>query len=1567
MKRFLWWSLGILLSPVLLFVILAILIYLPPAQNWLVDQVAGVASAETGMDIRVGRVSLSFPLDLAVNDALVIHQRDTIADIRRAVVDIQLLPLLSSRVVVNQLELSHASVDTNGFVEAARVKGRLSRLSLTSRGVDLSRQTVEMNDARIEDAHIDIALRDSVPEDTTTSETRWKIHADNVRIERSEVALHMPGDSMSVKARIGRLEVCETLADLASQTYTVKRADWTDGGLSYDQNFLPAVSGLDVNHISLADVCVGVDSICFHDPTLRLSLRQLAFQEKSGLRLTGASGLVAMEDGSIRLPALRVATPYSGAEIVLDLPLSLTENSNPGRMSARLKARLGKDDLLMLLPDLPDAFRQEWPGQPLRLECAASGNLRRLDLDSLRLSLPTAFGLTAGGFAANIDDMASLRADIRLRAATENLDFVLALLPADTRRDYRLPGGIHAEGSVRADGPTYSTDMTLREGQGEVSLKGHFNTDATRYMAEVRVRDLNIHHFMPRDSLYTASADIRAEGQGTDFLSPVTTLTADVAVHQLGYAQWSLDSVTARAEVCDGRAHADVKSHNRLLRGSVNLDALMSKSRIDATCSADIGEADLHRLGLVRKPLRMGLCGHFDVRSDLRLTHYVSGLVNDLTIRDSAKVYRPSDIGLLLNTRPDTTYLRLQSGDFIVKADGSGSYEQLLRQCAALSDSIAGQYAQKIIDQPALRRLLPVARLHIESKSDNPMVRLLKSIKNIDFQDMLADISSSPADGLNGKGHLHALSTGDMLLDTINFRITQRATHLSLGAQVRNNRKNPQFVFNALFDGVVQERGVTFGLRYFDAADKLGARIGAQAEMVDSGISIHLIPERPTLGYKEFALNKDNFILLGSNKKILTKIDLIADDGTGVKIYSNDNDPTSLQDITLSLNSFNLREITSVIPYMPRMTGHLNGDYHVVQDHSGQLSLVGDMDVRDMTYENSPIGNVSTEMVYLQKEGNAHAIEARLMKDGREIGQVAGTYHNEGDGSLDARLSLERLPLSIVNGFVPDHLFGLQGYGEGELTVRGQLSRPQVNGEVYLDSSYVESVPYGVTLRFDNDPVRIVDSNLLLENFTVYAHNDNPLNIQGNVNFSNLDQVTVDMRMRARNIQLIGMRESAKSIAYGKAFFDIYATMRGPVDDMSLRGRLNVLGTTDMGYILRDSPISTDNQLENLVKFTDFGDTTQVVVERPPLNGLRMDMTVDVSKGAHIIAYLNADHSNYIDLMGGGTLRMQYTPSDNLRLTGRYTLSDGEMKYALPIIPLKTFIIKDGSYIEFTGDPANPTLNITATERVKATVTGTSGVGRGVDFDCGVVITKTLSDMGLAFTLDAPEDMQLHSELQSMGVEQRGKLAVSMLTTGMYLADGNTKPFSMNSALSSFLSSEISNLTGNALRTLDLSFGMDNSTDASGNTSTDYSFKFAKRFLNNRLKVAVGGKVSTGAEMPQRNKSFFDNVSLEYRLDDSANKYLSLFYQNNSYDWLDGYTQKYGGGFIWRRTLQNFSDLFRLKEPAPQTRQRPAAAPPAATPAAPASGAAPPSSSAAITVASGSPAGAPKTNAHETK
>ena len=1515
MKKLFWWILIILLSPVLLFVVLTVLLYLPPVQNWAVDKVTAIASEKTGMDISVGHVDLSFPLDLSIDNFRVLQKPDTLADVERMVVDVQLLPLLDSKVVINELEVSNTRLNTLDMVAAAKVKGHFSRLFMASKGIDLDQGVVELNGSRLEDAFFDIQMADSVPEDTTTSEpTLWKIYVDSITIDRSDIVFHMPGDTMSVAAHIGNLTAREALIDLGDQTYTVASADWVNGAVKYDQNFQPRIEGLDYNHIDLSDIHIGIDSIYFHDPTLRMYMRQVALKEKSGFSVTNLSGPIAMEDGAIKLPKFRLSTPYSDIDVELDMPLSLMEPVDPGKMRLKMNATLGKQDIMPFLSDMPAAMRQRWPEYPLTVSGLLKGNMQHMDFHDLEVSLPTAFHATATGFAANLDTPDKLRADVQFKANTQNLGFVMAMLPRDMQRDYRIPP-LSAQGRVKADGQQYFADITAHEGKGMVKAKGSFHATAMRYDADVQIRNLNVHHFMPRDSIYTVSADITAKGQGTDFFSPRTSLVADAKIHHIGYGKLNIDNVTAHALVGDGKAHANLISRNLLLKGAVNFDALLSTTRFDGTLSTDFQELDLYEMGVTPDPLTIGMCGHFDINSDLKLTHQVTGVVNDLTISDSSHIYRPSDVDLLLKTTPDTTYLRTQSGDFVIKLDASGNYEQLLNQFTILSDSAMAQLDRKTIDQPALRKLLPTMRMTLESQRENPVATFLKASADVDFKDMLFDLSTSAAEGVNGRGYIHSLTVSDIRLDTINFSLIQRKERLSFGGQVRNNKKNPQFVFNALFDGILQERGATLGVRYFDADNKLGARIGAQAEVVDGGINLRLMPDRPTLGYKEFALNKDNYVFLGSSGKIKAKVDLRADDGMGIRLYSEESDPDALQDLTLSLHKFNLEEITSVIPYAPRMSGMLNGDYHVIQDANGQFSVAGDMGVQNMTYERCPIGNISTELVYLQKENDAHAVEARLMMDDNEIGLLTGTYYNEGEGSLDATLQLEHLPLNIVNGFVPDQLCGLQGYGEGTLTIKGALSRPEVNGEVLLSNSYLESIPYGVKLRFDDDPVRIQHSNLLSENFTVYAYNNNPLNVQGNVNFSDLERIMVNLRMQASNFQIIGAKEHSKSVAYGKAFVNVFAMMNGPLENLNMRGRLDVLGSTDMGYILRDTPITTDNQLDDLVKFTDFSDTTQTAVTRPPINGFRMDMTLNVSNGAHIMAYMNADHSNYIDLMGGGTLRMLYSPADNLQLTGRYTLSNGEMKYALPIIPLKTFHIQDGSYIEFTGEPMNPTLNITAIEHTKATVTGGNGVGRSVNFDCGVSITRTLNDMGLEFTLDAPEDMQLHSELQAMGREQRGKLAVTMLTTGMYLADGNTKPFSMNSALSSFLSSEISNLTGNALRTLDLSFGLDNSTDATGQTHTNYSFKFAKRFLNNRLKLAIGGKVTTGNELPGgRNNSFFDNVSLEYRLDDTANKYLNLFFENNSYDWLDGYTQKYGGGFIWRRTLQNFTDIFLFKD-----------------------------------------------------
>ena len=1522
MKRVLTWVGIVLLTPIFLLLLLAALLYLPPVQNWAVKQVSTYASSQTGMDISVDYVRLAFPLDLSIEGVRIIdcHSSstmacDTIADVEHVVVDVQLLPLFRQQVEIDELSLANVKLNTASFIDAARVKGTIGHLSLESHGIDISSESLKVNKAELFDACLDVSLNDSVPEDTAESQNNWKILVDNLDVRRTDVTVHMPGDTLQVQAYLGQAKVRDGSFDLGHGCYMVRSFDLAGGRICYDNHFEKPVKGLDYHHLSLTDLVLGIDSFSYLSPNLDMTIRTCSFKEKSGIQLSDLNGRLTMTDSNLKIPELTIRTPESHLTVNLDLDLNTFAEHNPGTMSTTLHASIGKQDLMRFMGDMPSAFHKKYPNYPLQIDGTLHGNMGYMTFTGLNIELRNAFHVNATGYVANLNQPKLLQADVQLKAKSYHLDFLTALMDKNLRQQVRIPYGISLQGHVRADAGNYQTNFVLHEGTGYVRVKGAFDMNRMAYRAQVNANAFPLQHFLPKMGLSPLTAMVDIDGQGTDFLSSKTRLNAKASIGRFRYQGYDLSGMRADARVSNGHAVADINSRHKLLDGRLTVDALLNTKDIRATIVADIRKADLYHLQLLHEPFEVGLCGQVDIATNGADYYKIQGTVSDVKVVNRDEIFYPEDISLDVLTRRDTTRAIVNCGDFNLRMSAHGGYEKLQKVADNLLAEVNRQIENRTIDQLRLRQQLPQMNLSLTSGKDNFMIRMVNRM-GYGLKSLNLDMASSPTEGLNGTLSVDSLVAAGIQLDRIRFTIKSDQTHTFYEGQVQNDEKNPQYTFNALFDGGLNEQGTNFDLKLYDNKDKLGVSLGLAAIIEKEGIRMILSDKSPVLGYKTFTVNDDNYLFLSNDQRVSAKVVMTAEDGTGIQVYSNDDNTDALQDITFTLHQFDLEKVLSVVPYTPDISGIMNGDFHVVLTKE-DLSVSTNLSVDKMVYEKNPMGDVATEFVYIPKPDGSHYVDGILIHNDEQVGTLKGTYRSEGEGYLDAKFNMERFPLSFVNGFIPDQLFGLKGYGEGNLTVQGPLNKPEVNGEILLQESSVFSVPYGINLRFADDPVRIVGSHLLFENFEIFANNNSPLNISGSLDFSDLEQMSMNIRMQAKNFLLIDAKENPRSEAYGKAFVNFFGMMNGPVNNLTMRGKLDVLGSTDMTYVLRDSPLTTDNQLDELVKFTDFKDTTMTVIERPELSGFNMDLTMDISKGAHIMAYLNAAHSNYIDLMGGGNLRMQYSPAENLRLTGRYTLANGEMKYSLPVIPLKTFMIQDGSYLEFTGDPMNPTLNITAIEKNKATVTGANGIGRSVNFDCGVIITKTLEDMGLEFTLDAPEDMTLHNELQAMSIEQRGKLAVTMLTTGMYIADGNTGGFSMNSALSSFLESEINHITGNALRTLDLSIGLDNSTDASGNMHTDYSFKFAKRFWNNRLKVSIGGKVSTGSEMSDQNNSFFDNVSLEYRLDDTANKYMTLFYENNVYDWLDGYTQKFGGGFIWRRTLQHFWDIFRFRNEEP--------------------------------------------------
>lgn len=1534
MKKTIKWAFAIMVMPLIIILSATIALYIPAIQNWAVGIASKSASEAMGMDVSVARVRLAFPLNLSVEgikatkqDSVYPQRRDTVAYVERAVVNVQLLPLLDSRLHANDIELIGTKVNTLDIIPQARVKGNIGRLAMEGgtpvASIDLSQNGIDLKKAILDNAHLDIAMTDSVPEDTTTTENLWKIKLQELHVTNSDVLLHMAGDTVKIGAQLKELTAKEGYFDLHKGLYKIAMLQIKESGVQYNNSIspYPTTQRLDPNHIALSDINTRIDNISVLTSDISLSIKSLSLTEQSGLIVNAMNADIKVDStklcfgGMLKTPSSHIATQLKMDFNAFEEQPATDNSQSTGTVKANINASISKNDLAILLSaaNMNDVCKI-LPNHPININGTAEGNLQNIFIPSLHADIPTVFSFDARGKANGFMALRKNPYDSRFSASlhadmhTQNVSPLVAQFTSSVR----IPA-TKATIDLNAKGAHYTMAINANEGKGRLKADADVNIANMAYKADIDSRNLNLGHFVKGMSLGTFTGKAKISGQGTDILSPRTWMIAKADVGTFNYGKYNVNNIKGNLSLKDGRAYANIDAHNKLIDGTISLDALMNTKKLDATLMTELAYIDLYNLKITDKPLKVSVCTHLDAMSDFKNTHTLQGFFGDISLTDSAKTYRPDDITLDVHTDRDTTTAKMYCGDFIFKLDAQGNYKKLMGISDKLINVMKMQFANRTIDQNELREALPRINLTLHSSKENPIYRFIKYY-DVDYDEIDANVNTSFENGIKADVLMKGFSTSGYKLDTIALKVNSHNNPYSIDYKgyVRNVAPN-DYIFDVIFDGEVLEHGISLNTIFRDADNAVGLQLGAEATMVEDGIKLHLTPERPIIGYEKFRLNPANYILLDRNNRIFADVDMVADGGTGINIYSTKTDENEdvMQDLTMSITKLDIGRILSAIPYAPKVRGMFDGDFHFVQEHDESFSISSSINTHDLVYEDCPIGNLGTELVYMPKENNEHYIDGVMSIDGNEIGTIKGTY-NFNTSDINADMTFEKFPMKIANGFVPERIIGLDGYAEGVLSIHGNTNKPNVNGELYLESASLISVPYGLKMKFDDDPIRIVNSKLLFENFQMYANNNMPLTSYGELDFNDMSHIKINLLMRAENFLLIDSKETRRSEAYGKAYVNFLASIKGELDRLQVRGKLDVLPTTNLFYILRDSPLSNDNRMKELVQFTNLNAYDSIEIKRPQVDGMNVNFNVNVMNGSHVKCWLNDARTNYLDIIGEGALQMKYR-NEEISLTGRYTISEGEIKYSLPVIPLKTFVISNGSYIEFTGDMMNPRLNITAKETKKASV-NVNGNNRMVTFNTGVVLSKTLNDMGLEFIIEAPEDNAISDELNMKSKEERGKLAVTMLTTGMYLSDGNTSSFSMNSALNSFLQSEINSIAGSALKTLDVSFGMENSTGEDGNIHTDYSFKFAKRFWNNRLSISVGGKLSTGPDVSGQNKSFFDNVEVQYRLSDISYQYLNLFYNRSVYDFLEGYVGQYGGGFMWKKKVSSLKEIFKQQE-----------------------------------------------------
>ena len=596
------------------------------------------------------------------------------------------------------------------------------------------------------------------------------------------------------------------------------------------------------------------------------------------------------------------------------------------------------------------------------------------------------------------------------------------------------------------------------------------------------------------------------------------------------------------------------------------------------------------------------------------------------------------------------------------------------------------------------------------------------------------------------------------------------------------------------------------------------------------------------------------------------------------------------------------------------------GDLYLVGTARGSIPQTGDRD-------KGPAEDYPTLFSTLRigmHAGSNNPISNYLLLSGVSVSTLTAKLHKQAD---EVVAEVASGPLSL-KGIATDTVMIEAYYREGRLEARVKTNNCSwSNGMMTLGGTAGATMVWHDAFRSDSveGMIRVVDmryalpmyslylhaadtlqipfreGSLILDDIPLYAEGKQPLRINGTVKL--LSEVpTLQVKIDARGVSML-QRKADGALLYGRALLNGSIVLEGAFDALQLNGSLALRDGSSVYYLYKDAQLTANRNLDEVVTFVDFDAPKEKHTtprRRYQMEGFGMNLNIAIAPTVQLQVLLGTSGENTGTMLGGGNLNVQFIPGTGLRLSGKYAIASGKLTMNIPLLHVHTMDIRPGSTVQWSGNALNPILDVTAEDRIRTSVM-IDDMPQSVLFVAGMSLTDTMERLGLQFSLSAPENAAMQNTLAALSPDERSKLAVALLTTGLYLGEGGTGNL-MNTALLGFLQAQLDNISRDTFRSVDVSFGIEPLQDGvSGiSTRTDYSFSVAKRFWSDRIRVVIGGSLTTSNERIEED-AIIDNISIEWRIAPGGSQYLRFFYDKNFESILEGEIREAGVGYVFRR------------------------------------------------------------------
>ena len=1403
-----------------LYVILIVLLHLPPVQTFLGSTVATALAQKFGTEVSVGRINLGFFNRIIIDDVRMLDQKgDSMIYASRLSAKVDLLPLKDGKISVSSAQLFG-------------LRANIYRQNAKS------------------DMNIQFMLDSLASKDTTQ---------------------HKPLD-----LRIGSVII-------------------RHGSIAYNQRDIASAAGVfSPQHIGISNLSAHIALHHLTDNDIHLSIKKIAFTDKSGLQVKNLRFKVNADKHQARLSDFQLELPKSHL-LLEDLIATYRTNEKGTLISETLQFEGGIKPSLITLSDVAcfAPILRKW-NDALYIDTHFSGTSTSARIHQLHFKTQSgSILLKANAKASDWNRKLHWLANIEtLRVSDEGVEQIAANLGSKVKipKEVLRLGNIYYKGVASGKGKSQiGTKGVLRTDAGNVEIDAHQN--GKQLYAKVDTKGINLGKILDNAKLGIIAAHIIAQG--------------------------TKEHLVAKGEI-------PLFDFNNYRFCNIRLDGSYNKGLIDGLASIADPNINLQVAGKYSIPKKQ-------YEAQLNLAHLQPTV---LGVKMADNIYTLNDIRVSAKNEGADSYLDLEAPFANIHVKGQYDYGTLVQ-------TMTNMLASKLPTLPGIGKTSNKARNNFSIEAEIASTEILQRMLGVPLdilQPLVIDGNISDLDrSVNLTAQLPAFSYNGSDYSGGSLQMNTEGDTLKVDAHIKTGAAGSTsptlHVKAAAADNTLM---ASLGYNNHSKSLPIHGALNAEAQFykntnnvstahVDIKPSVIHIGEKPwkvhpaDITYSKNHLEIENFEVSHGDQHV-------AVNGLATP-NKEDSIVAQLKDVDVEyiLNLVNFHSVD--------FSGKASGKA-IVKSIFNDPDAYAKLDIKDFEFEHGPMGilhaNVSFNKELSQIDINAVANE------GEEHQTLIDGYVSPKRNYIDLGIEAQGTNMKFMESFCGSFMDDIQARAHGKVNLVGDLSNINLVGDIYATGK-MHMKQLGTEYSFKNLHAHAIPDDILLNNDTIFDRNHNMALVSGGIHHKHLTRLSYDLTLKAHNFLGYDTHEFGDNTFYGT----VNVTGEVGIHGKSGETIIDIDAEPGPGSIFVYNVASPDAISDK--SFIHWHDIAPELTDSLKLQQKDADDDIDFSSDMRINFLVNAtpnltlklmmdpQSGDYITLNGNGVLRANWFNKGSFDMFGNYVVDHGVYKLTIQNVIKKDFEFMPGGTIAFGGNPYNAPLNLQAKYTVNGVPLSDLSIGRSfssnnIRVDCLMNITGTPQSPSVDFSMDLPTvntdaKQMIYSVINSQ--EEMNQQVLYLLAIGRFYAQTKNNQSSedadqqsqtslaMQSFLSGTISQQLNTVLSNVVKSNNWNFGANISTGDEGFNNAEYEGILSGRLLNNRLLFNGQFGYRDNANATQ---SFIGDFDLRYLIFPNGNLAVRMYNQTNDRYFTRNSLNTQGLGLIMKKDFNGWRELFGIKK-----------------------------------------------------